>query len=133
MKPPGGTGSTRGALSPVGTTRRWPEVVNLWEEDGYPGLAASFHIFAEPDVWLYAIVSYALLCGALGAGGGELAHRAVGAGAREDAQNARAVEAQGLRHLVLRMDKAHTTPSPMMKTEGSRSISWRIWLVSVST
>jgi len=27
-----------------------------------------------------------------------------------------------LRHLVVKMDKAHTTPSPMMKEEKSRSL-----------
>jgi len=26
----------------VGTTRGWPEVLNIWEEDGFDGLAASF-------------------------------------------------------------------------------------------
>ena len=26
----------------VGTTRGWPEVLNMWEEDGFEGLAASF-------------------------------------------------------------------------------------------
>ena len=26
----------------VGTTRGWPEVLNMWEEDGFDGLAASF-------------------------------------------------------------------------------------------
>lgn len=31
-----------GVWGVVGTTRRWPEVVNLWEEDGFDGLARSF-------------------------------------------------------------------------------------------
>ena len=31
-----------GVWGTVGTTRRWPEVVNLWEEDGFDGLATSF-------------------------------------------------------------------------------------------
>ena len=31
-----------GVWGTVGSTRRWPEVVNLWEEDGFAGLAASF-------------------------------------------------------------------------------------------
>lgn len=31
-----------GVWGTVGTTRRWPEVVNLWEEDGYDGMASSF-------------------------------------------------------------------------------------------
>jgi hypothetical protein len=31
-----------GVWGTVGTTRRWPEVVNLWEEDGFDGLARSF-------------------------------------------------------------------------------------------
>lgn len=31
-----------GVWGTVGTTRRWPEVVNLWEEDGFEGLARSF-------------------------------------------------------------------------------------------
>jgi hypothetical protein len=40
-----------GVWGTVGTTRRWPEVVNLWEEDGYPGLAASFrHEFNHPTL-----------------------------------------------------------------------------------
>lgn len=30
-----------GVWGVVGSTRRWPEVVNIWEEDGYGGLAAS--------------------------------------------------------------------------------------------
>jgi hypothetical protein len=30
-----------GVWAVIGTTRGWPEVVNLWEEDGFPGLAAS--------------------------------------------------------------------------------------------
>lgn len=31
-----------GVWGTVGTTRRWPEVVNIWEEDGFDGLATSF-------------------------------------------------------------------------------------------
>ena len=31
-----------GVWGTVGTTRRWPEVVNIWEEDGFEGLATSF-------------------------------------------------------------------------------------------
>ncbi len=31
-----------GVWGTVGTTRRWPEVVNLWEEDGWDGMASSF-------------------------------------------------------------------------------------------
>ena len=32
----------------VGTTRGWPEVLNLWEEDGFDGLATSFrHEFSH--------------------------------------------------------------------------------------
>jgi hypothetical protein len=31
-----------GVWGTVGSTRRWPEVVNLWEEDGFPGMATSF-------------------------------------------------------------------------------------------
>ena len=31
-----------GVWGTVGTTRRWPEVVNIWEEDGFEGLASSF-------------------------------------------------------------------------------------------
>ncbi len=31
-----------GVWGTVGTTRRWPEVVNLWEEDGWDGMATSF-------------------------------------------------------------------------------------------
>jgi len=35
----------------VGTTRGWPEVLNLWEEDGFDGLAASFrHEFNHPSL-----------------------------------------------------------------------------------
>lgn len=33
-----------GVWGTVGTTRRWPEVVNLWEEDGFDGLASSFRL-----------------------------------------------------------------------------------------
>lgn len=40
-----------GVWGTVGTTRRWPEVVNLWEEDGYDGLAQSFrHEFNHPSL-----------------------------------------------------------------------------------
>jgi hypothetical protein len=31
-----------GVWGVVGSTGRWPQVVNLWEEDGFAGLAASF-------------------------------------------------------------------------------------------
>ncbi len=31
-----------GVFGVVGSTRRWPEVVNIWEEDGWPGIARSF-------------------------------------------------------------------------------------------
>jgi hypothetical protein len=31
-----------GVWGVVGSTRRWPEVVNLWEEDGFDGMASSF-------------------------------------------------------------------------------------------
>ena len=31
-----------GVWGVVGSTRKWPEVVNLWEEDGLDGLATSF-------------------------------------------------------------------------------------------
>ncbi|MBW2495754.1 MAG: NIPSNAP family containing protein [Deltaproteobacteria bacterium] len=31
-----------GVWGVVGTTRGWPEVVNLWEEDGWEGMATSF-------------------------------------------------------------------------------------------
>jgi hypothetical protein len=35
----------------VGSTRRWPEVVNIWEEDGFSGLAASFRYeFGHPTL-----------------------------------------------------------------------------------
>ena len=40
-----------GVWGTVGTTRRWPEVVNLWEEDGWDGMAASFrHEFNHPTL-----------------------------------------------------------------------------------
>jgi hypothetical protein len=40
-----------GVWGMVGTTRRWPEVVNLWEEDGFDGLARSFrHEFNHPTL-----------------------------------------------------------------------------------
>jgi hypothetical protein len=31
-----------GVWGVVGSTRRWPEVVNMWEEDGFDGMASSF-------------------------------------------------------------------------------------------
>lgn len=31
-----------GVWGVVGSTRRWPEVVNIWEEDGFDGIATSF-------------------------------------------------------------------------------------------
>jgi hypothetical protein len=35
----------------VGTTRGWPEVCNLWEEDGWAGMARSFrHEFGHPTL-----------------------------------------------------------------------------------
>jgi hypothetical protein len=40
-----------GVWGTVGTTRRWPEVVNLWEEDGFEGLSSSFrHEFDHPTL-----------------------------------------------------------------------------------
>jgi hypothetical protein len=35
----------------VGSTGRWPQVVNVWEEDGFEGLARSFHgELSHPDL-----------------------------------------------------------------------------------
>lgn len=31
-----------GVWGTVGSTRRWPEVINMWEEDGFDGMATSF-------------------------------------------------------------------------------------------
>jgi len=40
-----------GVWGTVGTTGRWPEVVNVWEEDGFDGLAASFrHELGHPTL-----------------------------------------------------------------------------------
>src|SRR5690606_37764322 len=40
-----------GVWGTVGTTRRWPEVVNMWEEDGFDGMASSFrHEFNHPTL-----------------------------------------------------------------------------------
>ena len=40
-----------GVWGVVGSTRRWPEVVNIWEEDGWPGLSSSFeHEFNHPTL-----------------------------------------------------------------------------------
>jgi hypothetical protein len=40
-----------GVWGTVGSTRKWPEVVNIWEEDGFTGLAASFrHEFGHPTL-----------------------------------------------------------------------------------
>jgi hypothetical protein len=40
-----------GVWGTVGSTGSWPEVVNLWEEDGFEGLAASFrHEFSHPSL-----------------------------------------------------------------------------------
>jgi hypothetical protein len=40
-----------GVWGTVGTTGRWPQVVNIWEEDGFDGLAASFrHEFNHPTL-----------------------------------------------------------------------------------
>ena len=40
-----------GVWGTVGTTRRWPEVVNMWEEDGWDGMASSFrHEFNHPTL-----------------------------------------------------------------------------------
>ena len=40
-----------GVWGVVGSTKRWPEVVNLWEEDGFDGMATSFrHEFGHPTL-----------------------------------------------------------------------------------
>jgi len=40
-----------GVFGTVGTTGRWPEVVNLWEEDGFDGMARSFeHELSSPTL-----------------------------------------------------------------------------------
>ena len=40
-----------GVWGVVGTTRGWPEVVNIWEEDGFAGLSDSFeHEFNHPSL-----------------------------------------------------------------------------------
>ena len=40
-----------GVWGTVGSTRQWPEVVNVWEEDGFEGLADSFrHEFNHPSL-----------------------------------------------------------------------------------
>ena len=40
-----------GVFGTVGTTGRWPEVVNIWEEDGFEGMAASFdHELSSPTL-----------------------------------------------------------------------------------
>ena len=40
-----------GVWGTVGSTGAWPQVVNLWEEDGFTGLAASFgHELSSPEL-----------------------------------------------------------------------------------
>jgi hypothetical protein len=40
-----------GVWATVGSTERWPETVNLWELDGWSGLAANFrHEFSHPTL-----------------------------------------------------------------------------------
>lgn len=40
-----------GVWGTVGSTGRWPEVINIWEEDGWPGIASSFsHELDHPDL-----------------------------------------------------------------------------------
>lgn len=40
-----------GVWGTVGSTERWPEAVNLWELDGWPGMAANFrHEFSHPNL-----------------------------------------------------------------------------------
>ena len=40
-----------GVWGTVGSTYRWPEVVNIWEEDGFDGMATSFrHEFGHPTL-----------------------------------------------------------------------------------
>jgi hypothetical protein len=40
-----------GVWGVVGTTGRWPEVVNMWEEDGFDGLAEGFrHELSRPNL-----------------------------------------------------------------------------------
>ena len=40
-----------GVWGTVGSTGTWPEVVNIWEEDGFAGLAESFrHEFGHPTL-----------------------------------------------------------------------------------
>jgi hypothetical protein len=38
-----------GVWGVVGTTKRFPEVINLWEEDGFDGLAASYRLEYKRD------------------------------------------------------------------------------------
>ena len=37
-----------GVWGVVGTTRGWPEVVNIWEEDGFPGLSRVVRARVQP-------------------------------------------------------------------------------------
>jgi len=40
-----------GVWGTVGSTGQWPQVVNLWEEDGFDGLASSFgHELSDPSL-----------------------------------------------------------------------------------
>jgi hypothetical protein len=52
-----------GVWGTVGTTRRWPEVVNLWEEDGFDGLAGSLrHEFNHPTLQDPGLAAWWAIC-----------------------------------------------------------------------
>jgi hypothetical protein len=59
-----------GVWGVVGSTGRWPQVVNIWEEDGFEGLARSFgHEFGHRDLQDPKLAAWWAAAASLRAGG----------------------------------------------------------------
>ncbi|MCU1624341.1 MAG: hypothetical protein JWL79_3186 [Frankiales bacterium] len=59
-----------GVWGTVGSTGRWPQVVNLWEEDGWDGLTSSFaHELADPSLQDPALATWWATAADLRSGG----------------------------------------------------------------
>ena len=66
-----------GVWGTVGTTHRWPEVINIWEEDGFDGMASSFrHEFNHPTLQDPALAAWGGRPAGVPAGQRALFHRA---------------------------------------------------------
>jgi hypothetical protein len=59
-----------GVWGTVGSTGRWPEVVNLWELDGWEGLAANFdHELSQPSMQDPSLAEWWAIASTLRSGG----------------------------------------------------------------